>query len=750
MPDSIRSFAVEVLEYGKFFSNKDTSTSDFLVLAYTRSMQNERRQFQDILSFPLNSVFIQQVGAVSAAFLPATPKDHVFVQVQQRVENEIVRNGSRGRQYQQERYTLVPNNLLKELLSEHVQIYQTLIFNHPRNRTPGCPELKNYLEHIDGKIEKQVIDFPEDDDQAYIDAWGLQIKLVTEKVLHSEARGRHVRVICPGWELADKARLMDIVQRLIFPLLGIISFALDYVSEPYYPIRVLFLNDPAEQIAPRDAVDVADFRRSDYEVDKDSYASRIIQLRKNYSWEVIYNLLADKYVIMALQNIFAGRVDAEYATIFDGVDDFLKGDAHRIIAYCQLKEQIVSYPSFSSSEFYSDINDMYALLDDVHKKMVMRAVHQCVLEARNSHTDFYTQVCDQALAPIDKLTKLDFNMLVRGMREKWDGKMPHELRDIFVKNAPFYGELFEYGRGDQTILDNWPDEKVHHFFLKLFDELLLLPPDQFKLAIKLVGRFFELDYFASKLLLDDVWSTSFSRYFPNLLRHKKLLVGMTFGSILSQDVARVESFAPFALARDVRWACILRARVKRKWPIPVIDLAFLIDQVAQENIDCVILDEIPTIDGQPYDELSPIHWLRWVHAIRKNHPEPDAVWWAFYERAKKAHPVSVKKHIVSLSQEIISFFEKMLCWILRHPNHNKQLGEYEFWVNCLKRYEASELPDHLRILTGERIEGKSIGWATNSICTLHQERLLRLAIKYLVGCGYTDFVTTSDVLRLVK
>jgi len=751
MSNLIRSLAVDVLEYGKFFSLKDSRTSDFLVLAFTRNVQGQRKQYQDILSFPLQTSFMhQKVGTVSAALLPASPTDHVFVQVQRRIENEIIPEDFRGRQYRQERYTLIPNNDLKELLSESVSIYHPLIFQHLRNYSPGYPELKNYINHIDGQIDKPVISFYGDDDQAFLEKWGPQIKVVTEKVLRSETRGRHVRVICPGWELADKARLMEIVQRLVFPLVGVISFALDYVSEPYHPLRVLFLNDPVEEIAHRDALEVVDFRKLDHKEAQDSYAYAVLHLRKKYSWKDSYHLVADKYVAMALQNIFADRVKTNYAAIFDSVDAILEDDAHKIVIYCRIKELIVSHPSFSKAEFYSDINDLYALLDDEHKKMVMRAVHQCVLEARYPHTDFYTQVCDQTLTPIDKLIKIDFNMFVRGVQEKWDGNMPPELCNIFVKNGSFFLELLKIGREKQAILDTWPDEKVHRFFLKLFSELLLLSLDQFKLVDTMVGWFFEFEFFANTIINDGVWCVSFEKYFPNLVRYESLWPSERFGLILRHDVVRVESLIHLASERDERRACILRARVKCKWPIPVRDLAFLIDRVVKHNKDADILDEIPAIESQSYDDLSPAHWLRWVRAITDNHPEPDAVWWAFYNRAKIAHPIFARKTPASLPRAMIPFVEEMLCWVPVFPNADKQLGEYELWLHLLERCEASEIPEHLRFMFGEQVEGMSFWKAVNLLCPLHRERLFDLAIEFVAKHEYKELITASDVLRLVK
>lgn len=245
------------IEYGKAISG--SGATDYSSLSYTTGMEYRLKIFREMLDFPSRIPFIQEHGNLGAAFFPtSTNKDeYIFIQLQSRRENErpgtwdperkrtLLNPEAAGqRWFIQERYTSLSKEALRGLFARGTAVFHSLVSMCPADRLVkkrDFPQMPDYTGVI-GKLEPPPkieelggekallnkggsISYP----GLPVDDW---IKAIAEKVVLTAQSGEQVRVIYSPdlLDLALKLQLVEAVQRLVFPKVGFISFAFDFVS----------------------------------------------------------------------------------------------------------------------------------------------------------------------------------------------------------------------------------------------------------------------------------------------------------------------------------------------------------------------------------------------------------------------------------------------------------------------------------------------------------------------------------------
>ena len=245
----------QYIEYGKVFTHHDATDFQILdrsgdeILAIAGRERCE--QFIDWgLNFPQppsKSPFIQKVPNHSVALLPFRGS-YLFVQIQRREEGEFARSMDSipriNRPFNQLRFTLLDESQISSYLSISKLFYSRLLYENRKNNNLGKHPnaLKDYTSP--GGVSSELLPNVES-----IERWDEKddpfvIALINAFAgsLNKKRSNLDVVVLCSDLEWHQKLNIVQKAQILLWPLFGILTFALDYITENNVNLR--FYNNP--------------------------------------------------------------------------------------------------------------------------------------------------------------------------------------------------------------------------------------------------------------------------------------------------------------------------------------------------------------------------------------------------------------------------------------------------------------------------------------------------------------------------
>ena len=240
------------VDYGKVFV--PNGALDFSTLAYSDSevASYGPHLFNRGLVFPEGSPFANQIGSVSAALL-MFEGGYLFTLVQRRREGELSRDPRTDRPFNQVRFVILTREMIEGAFAARAGLYTGLARGAYE---PGAKVwLKDYESGGDQRLWSPALERL-DPTAPNVDA----IHFVTNALVSASQRAvgaggaglvstpQPISVPLPGQDLVEKLQLIEAVQYWAFPRLGIISWALDYVSVQNVHLRLFDL--PANAPAP--------------------------------------------------------------------------------------------------------------------------------------------------------------------------------------------------------------------------------------------------------------------------------------------------------------------------------------------------------------------------------------------------------------------------------------------------------------------------------------------------------------------
>lgn len=248
-----RELNVEILEYGKYFLAD--GASDYVELAFSPTLEGYYKFFRNVLIFPEISDFNNKVGNISMGLLPFEDGKFLFVQIQSRIENELSEKSPTNRIFNQIRFTQINQAQVYSTLSDGYDAYIPLIYGKENNQARFA--LKNYKDHsnIIGTQESNIELFLPDNSK-YVKwgfqlpyLWGFQngriqknilktIQSISDLIIFKE----QVQIAAPELNIENKILLIEAVQRIVFPKIGVLTFALDNITNQRVNLRFVDQN----------------------------------------------------------------------------------------------------------------------------------------------------------------------------------------------------------------------------------------------------------------------------------------------------------------------------------------------------------------------------------------------------------------------------------------------------------------------------------------------------------------------------
>jgi hypothetical protein len=254
------SFWPKYAEYGKIFRRDSRGANEYAVLdrsddEFASAIQafylNEIALFGEKNNSPFASRQLEP-GNVSVALIPWDNTGYLYLQVQRRREDEFVEKNVKPRTkrfFNQARFTYLSNEDIRMFFRQKVSLYSGLLYQNPE--TPNGYRLENYVEPRRGSIREREIAYQDisvrqanhallaDIVNAIYGAYNQQ-PIVDSKAL--SRLSQPLTLIKSDLSLAEKLQLIDAVQYLLFPLLGVITFALDYITDR--PVLLHLYDEP--------------------------------------------------------------------------------------------------------------------------------------------------------------------------------------------------------------------------------------------------------------------------------------------------------------------------------------------------------------------------------------------------------------------------------------------------------------------------------------------------------------------------
>lgn len=309
MTDNLTEISLEYAEFGKIF-NYPGRTSDYRVL--NRSHTRLANILMDKLYNPNIANYAVTRGlpfalkppgygnfTVVLQPLPSVTNDLLFIQLQQRTELDYVikqglelpGRGIANRAYTQAHITLLPQHIIEKCFRDNIAIYESLLFGRegqfaledygitsPRSSVYEPREIPRYV-----PLKRSFVSFPDPDYVRGITNLLIRhYQSVSDLEMWQQSRLKKTVFVIPELGLSQKLAIIQEVQKRLYPLLGIISFALDYAITP--ESQVYLCNDePASFYLNR----------------SDIYSSRQIKAATNLDrkYRDVYEISGYEYVL---------------------------------------------------------------------------------------------------------------------------------------------------------------------------------------------------------------------------------------------------------------------------------------------------------------------------------------------------------------------------------------------------------------------------------------------------------------------
>jgi hypothetical protein len=259
------SFRPKYAEFGKIFRRDSRGANEYTVLdrsddefaSVTRAFYlNEIALFGEKNNSPF-ATKQPEPGNVSVALIPWDNTGYLYLQVQRRREDEFIERNVKSRTkrfFNQARFTYISNKDIRASLQQKVSLYSSLLHQNPEFSNTN--RLEDYVEPRHGNIREWEISYKDISFRQANNAFLADVvnaiygeynhqPIVDANV--SSRLSRPLTFIQPGLSLAEKLQIIDAAQYLLFPLLGVITFALDYITDR--PV-LLYLYDEAPVSSP--------------------------------------------------------------------------------------------------------------------------------------------------------------------------------------------------------------------------------------------------------------------------------------------------------------------------------------------------------------------------------------------------------------------------------------------------------------------------------------------------------------------
>lgn len=247
---------VRFVEYGKVFFRKgdDYIAGDFKILNFSDpEIRLREKAFRDILRYPNLSSFSPQYGRVSLGFFKNRDfNEYIFVHIQRRRELERAPGitGLPNRGYNQLRFYVINEDKLNQLLAQKKNFLMSLIVRDQVEY--GNTSLNNNFKLYDYLIddvgetgiqseEKSVYPY-EIVSKDNLENIAVQIaNFIIERYEMEKPRLPYLKFSLPANVdgVGYKLKIIQQVQAIVFPRVGIITFAFDDISEQQVNILLL-------------------------------------------------------------------------------------------------------------------------------------------------------------------------------------------------------------------------------------------------------------------------------------------------------------------------------------------------------------------------------------------------------------------------------------------------------------------------------------------------------------------------------
>lgn len=259
MTDNLTEINLEYAEFGKIF-NYPGNTSDYRPL--NRSDTRLAKILMDRLYNPSIANYAITRGlpfalkppgfggfTVVLQPLPSITNDLLFIQLQQRTELDYLIQqgleppvrGVANRSYTQAHITLLPQQFISNCLRDDIAIYEALLFGKEgqfaledygrTSQHSSVYEPREIPRYI--SLQRGSVSYPHSE---YVKGITNLLSILYQSVsnfgLQQQSRQKKAVFVIPEFTLSQRLAIMQEVQKRLNPLLGIVTFALDYAIAP--------------------------------------------------------------------------------------------------------------------------------------------------------------------------------------------------------------------------------------------------------------------------------------------------------------------------------------------------------------------------------------------------------------------------------------------------------------------------------------------------------------------------------------
>ena len=237
------------LDFGKVFV--PNGALDFSTLAASDAdvARFGRELFNRGLVFPESSPFAAQIGAISAALL-RYESGYLFTLVQRRREGELSTDPRTDRPFNQVRFVILSREQIEQAFGARANLYTSLALAARDTASRGW--LHDYTARSEQPQPWSPV-FERLNPEAPSPA---AVRFVVDALVAAAegSKPQPISVPLPGQDLLEKLRLVEAVQYWLMPRMGVLSFALDYVSIQNVHLRLFELPPDAPAPLPPERV----------------------------------------------------------------------------------------------------------------------------------------------------------------------------------------------------------------------------------------------------------------------------------------------------------------------------------------------------------------------------------------------------------------------------------------------------------------------------------------------------------------
>jgi hypothetical protein len=236
------------VDFGKVFVPNGALDFSTLAASDTDVARFGMQLFNRGLVFPETSPFAAQIGSISAALL-MFEGGFLFSLVQRRREGELSADPRTDRPFNQVRFILLSRDMIEQAFAARASLYSSLAL------AARDPESKVWLHDYTAPVEQ--LPWAPTLDRLDPEAPSPEaIRFVANALVTAaeDKKPQPISVPLPGQNLLEKLRLVEAVQYWLLPKLGVLSFALDYVSIQNVHLRLFALPPDAPAPLPPERV----------------------------------------------------------------------------------------------------------------------------------------------------------------------------------------------------------------------------------------------------------------------------------------------------------------------------------------------------------------------------------------------------------------------------------------------------------------------------------------------------------------